>query len=143
MSCETPRRRPLHDGIDETMVHGVVHAFYQKIRADAVLGPIFESKLGGSWDSHLEKMCDFWSSVMLMSGRYKGAPMVAHMRIKSIRPEHFQRWLALFRETAGETCPVEIAALFIKRAETIARSLQLGMFFQAQAPLRTAPEAAG
>jgi|GEM_PF-4084376 len=56
--------------------------------------------------------------------------MVAHMRLKMIRPEHFTRWLELFRQTANDLCPPEIAALFIARAENIARSLQLGMFFQ-------------
>jgi hemoglobin len=75
-------------------------------------------------------MCDFWSSVMLLTGRYKGQPMVAHMRLKMIRPEHFARWLDLFRQTATDLCPPEIATLFIARAENIARSLQLGMFFR-------------
>jgi hemoglobin len=56
--------------------------------------------------------------------------MVAHMRLKMIRPAHFERWLALFRETARTVCSPEIAALFIGRAENIARSLQMGMFFR-------------
>jgi len=52
------------------------------------------------------------------------------MRLKMVRPEHFERWLSLFRQTARQTCPAEIADLFIGRAENIARSLQLGMFFK-------------
>jgi hemoglobin len=67
---------------------------------------------------------------MLMTGRFKGSPMVAHMRLKMVRPAHFERWLALFRETARGVAPAEIAPLFIARAENIARSLQLGMFFR-------------
>ena len=128
-----PRRRPLHDDIDEAMIERLVRAFYVKVRADAELGPIFAAAIPGDWEPHLAKMCDFWSSVMLLSGRYKGAPMVAHMRLKSIRPEHFARWLALFRETAAELCPAEIAALFVSRAENIAKSLQLGLFFRPEA----------
>ena len=135
MSSENPRRRPVHDGITETMIRQVVFGFYAKIRTDAVLGPIFDHAIR-DWDTHLDKMCDFWSSVMLLSGRYKGAPMTAHMRVKAIRPEHFERWLALFRDTARELCPPEIATLFISRAENIARSLQLGLFFQPQAAQR-------
>jgi hemoglobin len=116
------------------MVKTLVYAFYAKIREDVVLGPIFARVIGDNWTSHLVKMCDFWSSVMLMSGRYKGNPMIAHMRLKMVRPEHFERWLGLFQETAQEVCPPDIAALFRTRAENIARSLQLGMFFRADAP---------
>jgi len=121
-------------GVDEAMVVSVVHAFYGKVRHDPLIGPIFERVIGSNWDPHLAKMCDFWSSVMLMTGRYKGTPMVAHMRLKSVRPEHFERWLELFRQTASEVCPPEAAVAFVLRAENIARSLQLGMFFRADRP---------
>jgi hemoglobin len=130
MSPEHPRRQPVSPEIDETIIKALVHGFYAKVRADAQLGPIFNRIIADDWDRHLAKMCDFWSSVMLMSGRYKGQPMVAHMRLKMVRPEHFQRWLALFGETARALTPPDIAALFIGRAENIARSLQMGMFFR-------------
>jgi hemoglobin len=113
-------------GVTEEMIHELVHGFYARIRTDPALGPIF-NRVITDWDPHLEKMCDFWSSVMLMSGRFKGAPMPAHIRIREIRATHFARWLHLFRETARETCPPEAAALFIARAEMIAQSLQLGI----------------
>lgn len=121
-------------GIDERMIHTLVHAFYAKVRQDDQLGPIFSRVITGDWEPHLATMCDFWSSVMLMSGRYKGNPMVAHMRLKMVRPEHFERWLALFGETAGEVCPPDAAQAFVAKAENIARSLQLGMFFKADKP---------
>ena len=127
---DNPRRQPVHPQIDEEMIRALVHGFYDRVRADGEIGPIFNRVIGNGWDEHLAKMCDFWSSVMLMSGRYKGTPMVAHMRLKMVRPEHFQRWLDLFGETARERTPPDIAALFIARAETIARSLQMGMFFR-------------
>lgn len=116
-------------GVNEEMIVNLVHTFYGKVRTDPLIGPIFERVIE-DWDPHLAKMCDFWSSVMLMSGRYKGNPMVAHMRLKMVQPRHFERWLALFRQTARAECPSEIAELFIGRAENIARSLQLGMFFR-------------
>lgn len=123
-------RQPVHPDITEEMVRELVHAFYGKIRADATLGPIFERVVGGRWDEHLAKMCDFWSSVVLVSGRYKGRPLPAHMRLKDVRPEHFTLWLELFRETAEEVCPPDIAAIFVERSRRIAESFQLGMFFQ-------------
>jgi hemoglobin len=134
MNSANLRRQPVHPAIDEAMVQQLVHAFYNHIRADSELGPIFSRIIGDRWDHHLAKMCDFWSSVMLMTGRYKGAPMIAHMRLKMVRPEHFDRWLTLFRQTAHEICPPEIAELFIARAENIARSFQLGMFFKPGKP---------
>jgi hemoglobin len=130
MVSENPRRQPVHTEINEEMIRTLVHAFYGKIRDDAVLGPIFVQVIGSDWNPHLAKMCDFWSSVMLMSGRYKGNPMIAHMRLKMVRPEHFERWLALFGETAKEVCPPDIAAIFVMRGKNIAQSLQLGMFYR-------------
>lgn len=130
MNSPNPRRRPVAGGISEEMIHDLVHAFYGRIREDAVLGPIFSRVIGEDWNPHLAKMCDFWSSVVLISGRYKGNPMLAHMRLKMVKPEHFERWLALFQETAVQQCPPEIAALFVQRAQIIARSLQLGMFWR-------------
>lgn len=117
-------------GVDEEMVQTVVHTFYAKVRQDPFIGPVFEDVIGDKWDVHLAKMCDFWSSVMLTSGRYKGSPMTAHMRLKAVRPAHFERWLSLFRKTVSEVCPAEAALAFISRADNIAQSLQLGMFFR-------------
>ena len=116
---------------DEAMIQALVHGFYARVRTDAELGPIFEAAIGGHWDAHLAAMCDFWSSVMLTTGRYHGRPMPAHMKHKAIQPQHFARWLALFRQAAADTCPAGIAAAFIARAELIARSLQQGLFFRA------------
>jgi len=134
MVPENPRRKPVHPDIDEDMVRQLVHAFYAKVRGDATLGPIFARVIGEDWEPHLAKMCDFWSSEMLMSGRYKGNPMIAHMRLKMVRPEHFARWLELFHATALEECPPPIAVQFGARADNIARSLQLGMFYRPIGP---------
>lgn len=114
-------------GVTEAMIHQLVHTFYDRVRADAVIGPIFNRVIGDGWDDHLAKLCDFWSSVMLMSGRYHGQPMPAHARIDGIEAAHFNHWLDLFARTANDVCPPEAAALFVTKAETIARSLQLGI----------------
>lgn len=113
-------------GVTEEMISSLVHAFYGKARQDPALGPIFNAAVH-DWDAHLSKLCDFWSSVMLMSGRFHGAPMPAHARLPGLEGAHFGRWLELWRETAAEVCPPPAAALFIDRAERIARSLQMGI----------------
>jgi hemoglobin len=122
-----------HVGVTEEMIHQVVHGFYAKIRQDPALGPIFNRVIPeAAWPPHLQKMCDFWSSVMLMSGRFHGAPMPAHLRIETqsgegLNGRHFARWLHLFSETVAELCPPEAAALFEQKSQMIAQSLQLGI----------------
>ncbi|MEW5422147.1 group III truncated hemoglobin [Amorphus sp. 3PC139-8] len=120
-------RQPLHPEIDEALIERLVVTFYDRIRADAVLAPIFAAEIA-DWGSHLSKMCDFWSSIMLKSGRYHGRPMPVHARLQGVEPAHFARWLSLFRKTAAEVASPEVAAIFIDRAERIAESFKLGMF---------------
>lgn len=112
-------------GLNEGKLTDLVHRFYGKVRADAVLGPIFAARIS-DWGPHLERMVAFWSSVALMTGRYHGAPMPAHVNLP-IGWDHFERWLMLFRETADETCTPEGAAHVVQRAERIARSLHMAV----------------
>ncbi len=126
--------------ITEPMIRGLVQAFYAKVRADAVLGPVFDAKIA-DWDHHLAKLSDFWSSVALMSGRYKGRPMPVHAAIPEISDAHFVRWLGLFAETATEICPPEAAQLFVDRASRIAGSLKLGIALHRQSAAELARSA--
>ena len=112
-------------GLDEDRLTALVHRFYDKVRGDAVLGPIFADHIA-DWGPHLAKMVDFWSSVALMTGRYHGAPVVKHAGLP-VDWAHFERWLTLFRETAHQTCPPAGAAHVIDRAERIARSLSFAI----------------
>jgi len=122
----------LDAGITEAIIHDLVHAFYAKVRDDEMLGPIFAAEID-DWPPHLDKMCKFWSSVVLMTGVYKGRPMPVHAKLPGIGREHFTRWLQLFRQTAAEVCDEPAASLFIDRAERIAQSLQLGIALHRQA----------
>jgi hemoglobin len=112
-------------GLDEGILRDLVHSFYDKVRRDAVLGPIFAARIT-DWGPHLERLVAFWSSVALMTGRYHGRPVPAHTPLP-IDGAHFERWLALFRETAQEVCTPMGAAHVIERAERIARSLHLAV----------------
>ncbi len=117
----------------------LVDLFYARVRGDALLGPVFEGAVQ-DWPGHLDKLGAFWSSVMLTSGRYKGSPMAAHMsHAPAIRPEMFERWLELWRETARETLPAGDAAAVVAKAERIAESLKLALYFRiGRAPGRAA-----
>ena len=112
-------------GIDEAMIERLVRAFYERARRDPLIGPVFEARVH-DWDSHIPRMCAFWSSVGLMSGRYSGEPMALHLPLPIDTP-HFDRWLELFAETAHDVCPPAAAAHFLERAHRIADSLELGI----------------
>jgi hemoglobin len=121
-----PKAPGLTVGVDETMVAELVDRFYAKVREDELLGPVFNTRIE-DWDEHLAKLRAFWSSVVLMTGRYKGQPMPVHIAISEITDKHFERWLALFAETAKVVCPPDAAALFVDRSRRIADSLRLGI----------------
>lgn len=107
-----------------------VHRFYARVRLDPQLGPLFNDAVH-HWPDHLETLTHFWSSVMLTSGRYKGSPMAAHVKhLGRMRPPMFDRWLALWRETARETLSPTDADAVILKAERIGESLQLALFFR-------------
>lgn len=112
----------------------LVDRFYARVRADDELGPVFEDAIS-DWPEHLTRLTDFWSSVMLTSGRYKGQPVPAHKKhAQRISPELFQRWLMLWNQTATDTMLPEAAAALQAKAARIADSLQLALFFKLERP---------
>lgn len=102
--------------ITEGEIRDLVFTFYDRVRSDERLGPVFERTLNGRWEAHLEKMCDFWSGVLLATGRFRGDPVRAHAEIRGIHPEHFDRWLDLFELTAVETLRPHHAIDVVARA---------------------------
>ncbi|GLV25882.1 MULTISPECIES: group III truncated hemoglobin [Sphingobium] len=115
--------------IKEEDIARLVPAFYERVRQDRVLGPIFNGAID-DWPHHLGKLQDFWSSVMLTSGRYKGQPMVAHVRhAEHMTDDNFAKWLALWREVSDELLSPAAATAFQQKADRIAESLQLGVQF--------------
>jgi hemoglobin len=116
--------------IDETQLEAVIPRFYARVRQDALIGPVFDGAIV-DWDDHLKKLVAFWSSVMLTSGRYKGNPVAAHMKhMGAITPAMFDRWLALWAEVTEEMLPGPTASLLQRKAERIAESLKLALYFR-------------
>ena len=111
--------------IDDPMIERLVRTFYGRVQADPLIGPVFAARIA-DWEAHIAKLCAFWSSVALMTGRYHGQPMQAHLKLP-VAAEHFDRWIAIFEATANELCPPQAAAHFIERARRIADSFELGM----------------
>ena len=122
------------DHVSEDGIRRLVDAFYVRVRQDAELAPIFARAIPGDWGPHLDKMYAFWSSVMLTTGRYKGNPLAKHFALPGMQPALFERWLALFNETANELFDDHISAEFRAKAARIAESLKLGLFYRPDRP---------
>lgn len=127
MSGSTAEGGSLTGKGSEDRVRALVFEFYDRVRDDDLLGPVFERRLEGSWEEHLERMCDFWSSVLHATGRYRGDPVGSHARISDISPDHFDRWISLFDETAHDILPAEEATDIVARSRRMRVVLERGI----------------
>jgi hemoglobin len=117
----------------EAAIRDVVDTFYDRVRQDPELGPVFNRAVE-NWDAHLDRITAFWSSAMLRTGRYDGGLMGAHFKHRGeIAPEMFCRWLALWAETTSELLPEAAADAMRMRAQMIADSLKQALFYRARA----------
>lgn len=117
--------------IREESIKCLVDNFYAKVRRDPALSPIFTAAIGESedqWRPHLEKMYDFWSSLMLASKRYHGNPFKMHKDLPAFDEKLFDRWLELFAQTAQELYTSSEMARFIEKSIMIAQSLKYGLY---------------
>ena len=76
----------------------MVNEFYEKVRIDDLIGPIFNRIIQDNWPVHLEKMYRFWQTVLLNERTYSGQPFMPHAKLP-VEKRHFDRWLELFRKT--------------------------------------------
>ena len=102
----------------------LVDLFYEKVREDTLIGPIFEQKIKGNWEKHLEKMYLFWQTVLLKEHTYYGSPFPPHAKLP-IDKTHFERWLLLFQETLRENFFGDKATEALWRADKMAEMFQL------------------
>jgi len=117
-------------GINDELISNLVETFYGAIRKDDLLGPIFMDHVA-DWTPHLSRMKDFWASVTLESGRFRGNPMLKHIAIGGLDNMHFDRWLVIWNQTLDDIAPNEAAAqVFRQAAERIAESLLTGIKVQ-------------
>lgn len=76
----------------------LVNSFYDKIRTNELLGPIFNGIIQDRWPVHLEKMYRFWQTVLLEEHTYFGSPFVPHAKLQ-VNQQHFDTWLELWHST--------------------------------------------
>jgi hemoglobin len=82
-------------------IRQLVDRFYEKVRANELLGKIFDERIKDRWPEHLEKMYRFWQTVLLGEHTYYGAPFPPHAQLP-VGHEHFSKWLELFNVTVDE-----------------------------------------
>jgi hemoglobin len=105
----------------------LVAEFYEKVKADETLGPVFTEVARINWEKHLPLMCDFWENAILFTGTYQGNPMDLHTHLHKAMPLlqfHFQKWNQLFINTVDELFKGEKALLAKQRALKISEVLQ-------------------
>nr|WP_306265340.1 group III truncated hemoglobin [Pararhizobium sp. IMCC3301] len=120
-------RQPAHESITPEQISLLVDRFYDRVRSDRELSPLFVRHMSRDWPGHLSSMKAFWRSVLLRTGEYKGKPVPAHARMQDVSTENFVRWLELFGATVREVFAPPAQPVVIAAAERIATSLWLAM----------------
>lgn len=104
-------------------IKSLVDSFYDKVRDDAMLAPVFNSVIQDRWPEHLERMYTFWQTVLLGQHTYMGSPFPPHANLP-VTKVHFDRWLDLFFNTIDEKFEGEKAAEAKWRASKMAEIFQ-------------------
>lgn len=112
--------------ITEVHINRLVHTFYDNVRIDPVIGPVFHAAVH-DWPEHLDKLTRFWCSIMLAARTYKGNPLAVHFDIP-IRPDMFDRWLDLWAETADSIFNPDIAQQFKATANSMGSRMRFALF---------------
>jgi hemoglobin len=116
-------QQKLKDISTESDVTLLVNTFYTKVRGDALLFAVFDPIVKDNWDQHLQRMVDFWSTLLLYTKKFTDDPLKKHLPLP-IDKIHFDRWLVLFNETIDELFKGQIAENAKKRANSIARIMK-------------------
>ena len=102
--------------------------FYEKIKTDPLLGPIFTGVAKVNWGKHLQVVIGFWENALFYTGTYSGNPMKTHKHLHHIFPlneEHFKQWFFLFHSTVDELFFGKNATLIKQKALNIATIIQV------------------
>jgi hemoglobin len=101
----------------------LVNTFYQRVREDELIGPVFEQRIQGNWDPHLNTMHDFWYTLLFGKEAYRGNPFAKHIGLP-VGSVHFERWLLLFNATLDQLFEGPRKEEAKKKAASIAQVFQ-------------------
>jgi hemoglobin len=114
--------------LDRAGIEALVHGFYDDVRRDELLAPVFEAVIGKDWDPHLVRLVEFWCTAMLGTRSFRGNVYGKHMALDGVRPEHFLRWITLWHRHTDRLFSDEIAEELLRTAHGIGRNLFHGFF---------------
>ena len=101
--------------------------FYDKVKKDDTIGPIFNDIAKVNWEHHIPVICDFWETLLLDAASYRKNVMEVHFILNRKIPleeKHFKVWLQLFSETVDELFSGEKATMAKTKAKSIAALMQ-------------------
>lgn len=112
--------------VTEADLEKLVKEFYASASADPLLAPIFSHAIH-DWEGHYQIVQNFWSRTLLGTSRYTGNPFSAHVMLK-LTPDHFDRWVAIFKTTAERVLEPIAAQRAIAKVEHMSTCFQAGLF---------------
>lgn len=115
-----PTEKPTLDTRDQ--IERMVNLFYDQVKKDPLIGPIFNDVAQVDWNEHLPKLYNFWEDLLLGSNNYHGRPFPPHVPL-NLKIEHFERWIQLFYKTIDENF------MGMKAGEAKARALRIAQNF--------------
>lgn len=104
----------------------MVDSFYERVRKDDLIGPIFDEIVKVDWETHLPRMYTFWETVAFQQAGYKGDPIGKHQAVArqvALKAVHFERWLLLFDETVDALFDGRIAEMVKHRAQIMSHAI--------------------
>lgn len=107
-------------------IEHLVNSFYDKVKKDPQIGPIFTDVAKVNWDEHLPKLYNFWEDLLLGTDSYSGRPFPPHIPL-NLKLENFERWITLFFETVDENFTGEKANEAKARALRIAKNFTVNL----------------
>jgi len=105
----------------------LMEKFYDKVKKDDTIGPVFNDIAKVNWAHHIPIICDFWETLLLDAASYRKNVMEVHFNLNRKIPleeKHFQVWLQLFTQTLDEYFAGEKAEMAKKKAKSIAALMQ-------------------
>ena len=114
----------MKDITDRKDIVKIVISFYEKVQVDKIIGPLFALRIEKeNWAKHLERMTDFWDTVLFGTPGYRGNPFVHHISL-GINEVHFDRWISLFNSV------IESSFTGPKASEALLRAKKMRELFE-------------
>ena len=104
--------------------------FYSKAMTDQSIGHYFTEIVPLNLQKHIPVITDFWETILFDTGKYFGNTMKVHEDLHERSPfksEHFNRWMAMFKETVDENFQGNNAEKIKQRAISIATVMNIKM----------------